>query len=342
MLGDDLDYRENNSGLQILELEITNSCNLNCKHCYVPRDGIRSLPIDTIKELITQSNDMKLNRLVFSGGEPLLYSGLFEVAKYAREVGIPDIGLLTNGLLVSEKNVEKLKIFDEIQLSIDVPPNHEGIMRIYYTDKLDKKIDMLKAHGINVILFATLSKSTLPLLDELIAFAKGKGVNISFNRLSAVSPELKSEILTPAELMGALRRISKENFAEVSCSDPLLFLVDDSRKKYFMQLSDKPGIKGGCMAGIAALYITSSGTVYPCPFLQMDVGNIFKDKLDDIWENSPVLADLRDRSKITGKCSACQYLYYCGGCRGASLKSSGDIYHSDPHCFKDLVNTTQA
>ena len=93
-------YRLNDSGLQILEIEVTNRCNLNCKHCYVKRTPYVDLPQTLVKKIIEESNNLGVNRLTFTGGEPLLYPGLIELAQYAKQLGIPELALLTNGLLI--------------------------------------------------------------------------------------------------------------------------------------------------------------------------------------------------------------------------------------------------
>lgn len=60
-------YRENESGLHILEIEITNRCNLSCSHCYVDNGQCRDMDKKTILQVIEESNRMGINRLVLTG-----------------------------------------------------------------------------------------------------------------------------------------------------------------------------------------------------------------------------------------------------------------------------------
>ena len=105
-------YRENESGLHILEIEITNRCNLSCSHCYVDNGQCRDMDKKTILQVIEESNRMGINRLVLTGGEPLMHDNLFETANYAKALGIPEIVLLTNGILINPNNAADLKAFD--------------------------------------------------------------------------------------------------------------------------------------------------------------------------------------------------------------------------------------
>ncbi len=333
-------YRENKSGLHILEIEITEKCNLNCVHCYVDKKNNNELSNQKVLSIIDQSNNMGLNRLVFAGGEPLLHKNIFNFALYAKELGIPEVMLMTNGLLISDKNIDKLKIFDAIQISIDVPPNEKGHFRPYYTKTLKTIIQKLLKKNINVSLFATLHKSLLNLIEDIVYFASSIGVRISFNDLIPITDNLKNECLTPVEKIMALKKLNRLNVNyDIGCSDPFYFLADQKKFEYLQSLP-KGKISGGCMAGIAALYIDAKGEIFSCPFVKVPIGNIENKKLIDIWENSNILKKLRKRENYNGECSTCQHLHYCGGCRASAYIETGDLYATDPKCFildnKDL------
>jgi len=324
------------SGLQILEIEITNNCNLDCKHCYVDKDTRYTLDKNKVIEIIDQASDLGVYRLVFTGGEPLLIPSIFDFASYAKSKKISQVVLMTNGLLITEKNIEKLKIFDLVQLSIDAPPREKPSFRIDYFKQLESTISLLKKANINVHLQATLHKSLIPKMKSLIHFAIKKGASIGFNKLFLIgnAKEMASEKLNPLELKKTLRKLMtlKKNKENIRCSDPLYFLVDKDKLEFFKK-SPKKNIIGGCIAGIAAIYIKSNGEVLICPFVKFPIANIFQDSLENIWLNNPILNKLRNRENLNGKCKSCQYRSFCGGCRGASLLSSGSLFNSDPNCW---------
>ena len=56
----------------------------------------------------------------------------------------------------------------------------------------------------------------------------------------------------------------------------------------------------GCAAGIPLGYVMvkSNGEVNPCMLLQVKLGNIREQGIISIWENSPVLAQLRQRELL--------------------------------------------
>jgi radical SAM protein with 4Fe4S-binding SPASM domain len=95
---------------------------------------------------------------------------------------------------------------------------------------------------------------------------------------------------------------------------------------------------GGCAAGISGLTIMPDGTVVPCRRLPLPLGNIRTDSLREIWVESAILNQLRDRSRYKGKCGACRRWALCRGCRAIAYAASlgrrqEDLLADDPQCF---------
>jgi radical SAM protein with 4Fe4S-binding SPASM domain len=89
----------------------------------------------------------------------------------------------------------------------------------------------------------------------------------------------------------------------------------------------------GCLAGTGFGFVSSTGTVQPCGFLQIDCGNIRTTPLEEIWKGSPVLQELRDVERLKGKCGTCRYTDVCGGCRARAYEVLGDALEVDPICW---------
>lgn len=324
------------SGLQILEIELTNSCNLTCAHCYVDKSKIFKISKEKVVGLIKQAAMLKVSRLVFTGGEPLLVKEIFDYAIFAKKLRIPQVVLMTNGILINQKNILDLKVFDLIQLSIDVPPGEKPQFRKDYFDDLLKSINLIKSNKINVSLQATLHKSLVPLLSELSSFSNEFDIPIGINRLNLVgsAKNISKEVLNKNELKTALEKVVKikNSNSKIGCSDPLLFLVDSKRMDLFKKQPSKI-IVGGCLAGVSAVYVAANLDVYICPFVRLKIDSVKKKNLSKIWFSNKILNKLRMR-KFFGECGSCEYKSFCGGCRSSSLVNEGDLFCSDPLCFK--------
>lgn len=332
-------YRENNSGLHILEIEITKRCNLNCIHCYVGGNQQVDLDEKYIRDTIYQANEMGINRLVLTGGEPLLDKNVFAYAKYAKQIGIPDVALLTNGILLDDERASQCKIFSGVQMSLDGVPEKAGVLRKNYFTQLENSISLLHKNQVSVTLYVTINKNNLTDIKLMIEYAKKQRCTIAFNCLIAIKKDLIPLIPQPKELRDAFSYIvsesKKENF--INLSHHLRFLVDEKRLADFENIPPESGICGGCLAGIAAGYVTAEGDFLPCPFIRISCGNIKNQKLEDIWNNSSVLGTLRNRTGFKGKCGKCKFVNCCGGCRAASLYKYGELNNSDDNCFLEEI-----
>ncbi|MBP5344366.1 MAG: radical SAM protein [Alphaproteobacteria bacterium] len=329
---------EEELGLHLLEIEITNKCNLNCLHCYVDRTKPMFMQPQEVYKLIDFAIKHKITRLIFTGGEPLLCPDLFQYANYARDKGINSLFLMTNGLLLNEANIQKCKVFDEIQLSLDELPNSKASIRNDYLKILEKKFELLRKNNILFLLFVTLNKLNYELIPDFVQYARSQDAYISFNCLVPLYPELHKLTLNQKQLYQVLKEIntfSKSN-NHVSFNNHFKVLVDPEEHEVLEQYP-KNQIVGGCLAGIASAYITVKGDVYACPFLKIPAGNVFKNPLDDIWLNSNLLNSLRKRHKFKKPCGNCTFLSMCGGCRALSYIKTGDYLGADSMCIKGEI-----
>ena len=103
--------------LRYLELQLTNRCNLKCRHCYLGPAQADDLPL---QEALKIAREFSLHgglRLLISGGEPLLYSYLEEFIASTHNLPIRRI-LITNGTLITAQNISALNV-EEVQFSLD-------------------------------------------------------------------------------------------------------------------------------------------------------------------------------------------------------------------------------
>ena len=334
-----MQYRENNSGLHILEIEITRRCNLNCIHCYAGGNQKIDLNETLIKNIIEQANDMGVNRLVLTGGEPLLDKNVFAYAEYAKKIGVPEVALLTNGTLLDKEKSAKCQVFSGVQMSLDGVPQKAGVLRENYFPQLEHAIELLHQQNIPITLYATINKGNLNDIDLMIDYATKQNCTIAFNCLIPIKKDLARLVPSTQELKKAFTDIVsqiKEN-PRVRLSHHFRFLVDEQRRLEFENMPSDAGICGGCLAGIAAGYVTAEGDFLPCPFIRVSCGNIKKQKLEDIWNNSPILSTLRNRRAFKGKCGTCKFVNCCGGCRASSLYKYGELNNSDDNCFLEEI-----
>ncbi len=100
--------KEEKKGTDLIRVGLT--CNQNCLFCTVAEDKGNDLTTDEIKEKLDFLVKNKSEKIAFTGGEPTLRNDLPEIIKYAKQKGMKQVEIQTNGTKLSDsKYVEKLK-----------------------------------------------------------------------------------------------------------------------------------------------------------------------------------------------------------------------------------------
>ncbi len=110
---------------RMVTVEPVSDCNLKCIMCptHLTEKPKSFLELKIFKKIVDEAKEFQ-DFFVFQGtGEPLLNPELFDMIKYAKENGIKNISVSTNGTLLSDSKVNKLLASetspDFLQISID-------------------------------------------------------------------------------------------------------------------------------------------------------------------------------------------------------------------------------
>jgi len=123
--------------LKILDVFITELCNLSCSYCTATNDIESFIPIEELKN-IDYSNYTTINIL---GGEPLLHPDILDILEYYNTLN-KTIILYTNGILISELDLKSYN-FKNINIHITFHTFGEevqGVMDYMESNKFYKDI----------------------------------------------------------------------------------------------------------------------------------------------------------------------------------------------------------
>ncbi|MGB8060979.1 MAG: SPASM domain-containing protein [Candidatus Sulfotelmatobacter sp.] len=88
----------------------------------------------------------------------------------------------------------------------------------------------------------------------------------------------------------------------------------------------------GVNDGKGFVFVDHMGEVFPSRYLPLSAGNVTRQRLSDVYCESPLFLSLRDSSKLKGKCRRCPARNVCGGSRARAYAMTGDLFAAEPCC----------
>ena len=322
----------------LISWNLTKRCNLKCPHCYLdagPKAGNEL----TLHECLRLTDEMKLlgtEMIILTGGEPLLRRDIFDIARYASNLGMWVV-MGTNGVLITDKVAERMVAcgVKGVGISIDSmdPEKHDRFRGSPNSWKYAvRALEISRAHGLEVLVQTTVMAMNRDEIPALIAFSRAKGA-WSFNLYFLVQTGRGQEMndLNARETTDVLRDLVE---AQDSFRPMLVRAKCAPQFKQIAYESGRAGLEsGGCMAGTGYGRITPEGDVTPCPYMTVVAGNVRQRGFSEIWRTSPLLQELRDRTRLGGRCGRCEFNALCGGCRCRAYAAFGDYLQEDPACM---------
>lgn len=153
--------------LRYLLLNITDKCNLACKHCYLGNSGSIEMNPGIFERTVSQFEEMGGIKLMISGGEPLLHSKLDDLLSIIPSFDLR-IVVLSNGTLIDGAMAEKLSNFvDEVQVSIDGLKSHDLLRGKGSYERSMTGISNLIRSGVKVSIASMIHKFNKEEFDEM-------------------------------------------------------------------------------------------------------------------------------------------------------------------------------
>lgn len=352
---------------------LTDRCNLSCTHCYSasgpesPTGG--ELTTAEARAFIDDLAAAGIPLVIFTGGEPLVRSDLWELAEYCRAKGIKT-ALSTNGTLITGEVARKIKDsgieYAGISLDGATAATHDRFRNTPGAfDRAVAAFARCREAGVRCGVRVTLNSENRDELGPLVDLARRIGASrfclywlVPCGRGSDAYDRLQ---LGPEDVTRALTLLYRK--AQEIPAEEMEFLTVDAPQDciHLLQSMERDGspdvadarelldsLHGGCSAGDRVANVDPRGNVYPCQFARSPeflVGNIRDRPFSVLWNDdaSPVLARFRTKPpKVGGKCGSCTYLRLCGGgCRVRAWARSGNFTGEDPFCYVgDTVQST--
>jgi radical SAM/SPASM domain protein of ACGX system len=281
-----------------------------------------------------------------TGGDPILHHDFGKLLGRMKEQQIP-FTILGNPFHLDDAVCQKLKEYgcEKYQLSLDgMRDTHDWFRKAGSFDTTLDKIACIKRAGIRSVIMTTVSGTNIDEIPELIDTVVAHKADVfAFARYCPTSEEKDTAIspLRYRELLAVCDKKFKE-YESAGCEtyfnkkDHLWTLYEYETGAFTIPESAEEGmIYGGCNCGNCHLTILPTGDVYACRRVQNSkVGNVFEDRLADVWVCE--MEEYRQYDKFQ-KCAKCELGAWCRGCPAVASGTTGDFYGADPQCWKEVV-----
>jgi radical SAM protein with 4Fe4S-binding SPASM domain len=308
--------------LSYLFLELTQACNLACRHCGSDcshASGVPPLPRELILGALREiaaAQDPHQVMVVLTGGEPLCYPGVFDLGAAIHGLGFP-WGMVSNGFAWGNAQLAAARDsgMASITLSLDgFEDDHDWLrgrpgsfaralatLRALLADPFYQALDVVTCvHPRNL--------PRLPAFRDFLAelgLARWRIFTICPIGRAAADPELQ---LAPEEFRELMAKI------ETFRAHPGLQVVYSEAGylgRHECRVRDQPYF---CRAGINIAGIMVNGDLLACPNIdrRFSQGNLRRDRFLDVWNHG--YQAFRDREWMrVGDCAACGEWSLCQG-----------------------------
>ncbi len=301
-------------------IELTHRCNLRCVHCYIdpsrcPAERSTQDWLNVIDRLV----DEGVGLITFTGGEPLMHPGILDLVRHSFRKGC-QVRLFSNAnALTTRAIIEEYKAAGLCYLETSIygsnAATHDHVTRVPGSfDLTVNAMRMAGEAGIALTIKTTWLSINWPQYDAILQLAADlqayfRGSPSIMARLGSSNSD-NQKLRLPFETMVELYRRDMQFFRPPDdCADDSP--SDDRRRP--------------CGVGKASIAIEPDGVALPCNHLRIPLGNVFSEKIADIWKRSPVLSSLRtiSRKDIRG-CERCDVKRHCSICMGDGWVERGD------------------
>lgn len=335
---------------------ITDECDQRCKHCYIfsanNKKPLQVMNYNQIEDTFYNCIDFcdvynKKPYFYLTGGDPILHKDFWKILELFHKNSI-EFTIMGNPFHLNDQVCRELKWYgcDKYQLSLDgLKETHDWFRKDGSYDATFEAIKSINEAGIKSVVMTTVSKTNMMevtgIIDEVV---KAEVDTFAFARYVPSGGDLDSS-MTATEYRELLERCDKK-FKDYerqgvktyfNKKDHLWTLYEYEIGEFKIPKDiEKDMIYSGCNCGNCHITILPNGDIYACRRVsESKVGNVFVDRLADVWITK--MEEYREYDKFS-KCSKCKLLAFCRGCPAVAKGTNGSFYSADPQCWVDENN----
>lgn len=340
-----------NYALNCIYFYLTEGCNLRCRHCWIEpkyQDENHSYPaieLDLFRSILKQAKPLGLSSVKLTGGEPLLHPQIHDILELIR---VENLGLTveTNGVLCTPKTAKEMAAcknsFVAVSLDGAEAETHEWVRGVKdcFKNALEGIRNLVKA-GFQPQIIMSIMRHNKDQMESIVRMAESLGAgSVKFNIVQPTARGEKMEKAGETLTVDDLVYLGEWVENTLSASSPLS--VYYSHPLAFRPLGKMFGSNGdGCNVCriLGILGVLADGSYALCGIgetvPELVFGHAATDRLEDVWNNTRVLGELREGlpHRLEGICGECLFKGHClGNCVAQNYYRSKNIWAGYWYC----------
>lgn len=344
--------------------EVTRACDLVCQHCRAcaqPRRDPRELDGEQARQLIEQlASFPKPPMLVFTGGDPLKRPDVYGLVRQAVDFGLTAAMTPSATPLATPEALQRLQQAGLHRLAVSLDgvdaATHDALRGV--SGSFDRTLQIMadaRRTALPLQVNTTVAEANFGQIDTMAAMLAREGIvlwSVFFlvpvgrgEQVKRISPQQYEEVF---EKLWRHARRQPYGIKTTEAPHYRRFVLDrrgnPQRSPKELGGEQKQRAPLGINDGKGILFIDHRGVIYPSGFLPLRCGRFPRDSVVDVYQNSPILQQLRDGNQLKGKCGHCGFRHACGGSRARAYAVTGDPLAAEPDCVyqpKRVLSTAQ-
>jgi SynChlorMet cassette radical SAM/SPASM protein ScmF len=330
---------------------LTEGCNLRCRHCWIkpPFESEKTpkfpyVDLETFKHITEQALELGLVSVKLTGGEPMIHPAIEKIIEYVHEKDL-QLTVETNGTALTPELARLiLSSNKDVSLSISLDSHleemHEWVRGVKGSfNAALTGVKYMHDAGYRPQIIMSVMRRNVGHIEDLVRLAESIGAgSVKFNPVipTARGKQLHEigEALTVRELLELGRFVDDD--LQLRSRIPLFYTYTAAFRSV-RNIKARPN-NSGCNI-MATIGVLGTGKYALCgigeSLPEFVFGNARTDSLKEIWNNTPLLNEIRAGlpSRLSGVCSDCVMKEGCLGCCIAKNYSYyKKVFAPDPYC----------
>jgi len=285
--------------------------------------------------------------MVFTGGDPLKRDDLFVLLNKSVQLGLRTTVTPSATPLLTSRAIEEFKRVgvSRMAISLDGPDaeSHDSFRRVHGSfSRTLFALEEARRIGLETQVNTTVTRHNRFRLAEIAGLVERYDARLwSVFFLVATGRALLEDDLEAEdyeEVFGFLCDLSQTASYDIKTTEAQhyrRFVAQQKKLGRIRPHQKAPNTisrQAGINDGKGLVFISHTGEICPSGFLPLSAGNIRRDRLTDVYRNSELFKELRDPSRLAGKCGRCEFRNLCGGSRSRAYALTKDYMAEEPRC----------